>query len=298
MVRVMTLLESIILGIVEGLTEFLPVSSTGHLIIAQNLLGLAHSDAMKAFEICIQGGAILAVLGLYSNRVEEMLNGLRGRDPKGLRLVINMIVGFLPAAILGLLFNDFIKNYLFNAHTVITTWVLGGFVILAYVKIREKSGDSSSGKPLHELQWKGALGVGLLQSVAMCPGTSRSLMTMLGGLFVGLSVSAAVEFSFLLGLITLGAATVHDAVKHGAEMVETIGWEAIVAGTITAWASALIAVKWMVGYLNKHSLSIFGWYRIAAGIIMLLLVISGMVEVSQDEDPAVAAAPTVATTAP
>ncbi len=280
----MTILQSIILGIVEGLTEYLPVSSTGHLIITQYLLGLGHSDAMKAFEICIQGGAILAVLGLYRRRVGEMLQGLCGKSATGLRLLINMIVGFLPAAVLGLIFNDFIKSALFNAETVITTWVLGGFVILAYVKLREKSGKGFGGKPLEELGWKGALGVGFLQSVAMCPGTSRSLMTMLGGLFVGLSVPAAVEFSFLLGLITLGAATCHDAVKHGADMVESIGWGPIVAGTITAWASALIAVKWMVGYLNRHSLAIFGWYRIAAGIIMLLLVLNGL-EVSDEEEP-------------
>ncbi len=289
----MTILESIILGIVEGLTEYLPVSSTGHLIITQYLLGLAHSDAMKAFEICIQGGAILAVLGLYRRRVGEMLQGVCGRSPQGLRLLVNMVVGFLPAAVLGLIFNDFIKGYLFNAKTVSTTWVLGGAVILIYVRLREKSGKGFSGKPLEELGWRGALGVGFLQSVAMCPGTSRSLMTMLGGLFVGLSVPAAVEFSFLLGLITLGAATCHDAVKHGAEMVETIGWGPIAAGTVTAWASALIAVKWMVGYLNRHSLAIFGWYRIAAGIVMLILVLNGL-EVGDDEAapeaPAAAAA--------
>ncbi len=286
----MTILQSIILGIVEGLTEYLPVSSTGHLIITQYLLGLGHSDAMKAFEICIQGGAILAVLGLYRRRVGEMLQGLCGKSESGLRLMINMIVGFLPAAILGLIFNDFIKGYLFNAETVITTWVLGGFVILAYVKLREKSGKGFGGRPLEELGWKGALGVGFLQSVAMCPGTSRSLMTMLGGLFVGLSVPAAVEFSFLLGLITLGAATVHDAVKHGAEMVQTIGWGPIAAGTVTAWASAIVAVKWMVGYLTRHSLAIFGWYRIAAGIIMLLLVLNGL-EVSDEGEEHASPAP-------
>ncbi len=290
----MTILQSIILGIVEGLTEYLPVSSTGHLIITQYLLGLGETDAMKAFEICIQGGAILAVLGLYRRRVGEMLQGLCGKSASGLRLLVNMIVGFLPAAVLGLIFNDFIKGYLFNAETVITTWALGGFVILAYVRLREKSGKGFGGKPLEELGWKGALGVGFLQSVAMCPGTSRSLMTMLGGLFVGLSVPAAVEFSFLLGLITLGAATCHDAVKHGAEMVQTIGWGPLTAGTITAWASALVAVKWMVGYLNKHSLAIFGWYRIAAAIVMLLLVLNGL-EVSHDDAEPAAPAPAAAT---
>ncbi len=291
----MTILQSIILGIVEGLTEYLPVSSTGHLIITQYLLGLGHSDAMKAFEICIQGGAILAVLGLYRRRVGEMLQGLFGKNQQGFRLMVNMIVGFLPAAVLGLIFNDFIKGYLFNAETVITTWVLGGLAILLYVRMREKSGKGFGGKQLEELSWKGALGVGFMQSVAMCPGTSRSLMTMLGGLFVGLSVPAAVEFSFLLGLITLGAATVHDAVKHGEEMVQTIGWGPIAAGTVTAWASAIVAVKWMVGYLNKHSLAIFGWYRIAAGIVMLLLVLGGLQVSEEEEAPADTPAPAAAT---
>ncbi len=280
----MTILDSIILGIVEGLTEYLPVSSTGHLIITQYLLGLDHSDAMKAFEICIQGGAILAVLGLYRKRVTEMTLGLCGRSPQGRRMLINVIIGFLPAAVIGLLCGGFIKDYLFNAETVITAWALGGMAILLYVRSREKGGKGFGGRPLEQLGWRGAMGVGFLQCIAMCPGTSRSLMTMLGGLFVGLSVPAAVEFSFLLGLITLSAATCHDAWKYGGEMVSTIGWGPIIVGTIMAWASALIAVKWMVGYLNRHSLSIFGWYRLAAAAVMLLLVLNGL-EVSEADAP-------------
>ncbi len=272
----MTIFDSIILGIVEGLTEYLPVSSTGHLIITQYLLGIEHSNAMKAFEICIQGGAILAVLGLYRKRVGGMLQGLRGRDPQGLRLLINVIVAFLPAAIIGLLCGEAIKDYLFNAKTVMTTWVIGGLVILLFVHQREKAGKGVDGRPLEELGWRGALGVGILQCIAMIPGTSRSLMTMLGGLCVKLSVSAAVEFSFLLGLITLGAATCHDAYKYGNEMISTIGWGPMIAGCIMAWASALAAVKWMVGYLNRHSLAIFGWYRIAAAIVLLGLAFNGL----------------------
>ncbi len=272
----MTIFDSIILGIVEGLTEYLPVSSTGHLIITQYLLGIEHSNAMKAFEICIQGGAILAVLGLYRKRVGEMLQGIRGRSPQGLRLMVNMIVAFLPAAIIGLICGGAIKDYLFNAKTVMTTWVLGGLVILLFVRLRAKSGKGFDGRPLEKLGWRGALGVGFLQCIAMIPGTSRSLMTMLGGVFVGLSVPAAVEFSFLLGLITLGAATCHDAYKYGNEMISTIGWGPMIAGSIMAWASALFAVKWMVGYLNRHSLAIFGWYRIAAAIFLLVLALNGL----------------------
>lgn len=269
----MSILEAIILGIVEGLTEYLPVSSTGHLIIAQNLMSIPEGDAVKAFEICIQGGAILAVLGLYYRRVVFMVRGLLGKDPAGLRMFINMLVGFLPAAVVGLICGGFIKDYLFSATTVMLAWAIGGIVILLYARAREKSGRGMTGAPLEELTWRGALGVGLLQCVAMVPGTSRSLMTMLGGLCVGLSVAAAVEFSFLLGLITLGAATCHDALKYGDCMLREIGWLPMLVGTVVAWASALAAVKWMVGYLNKHSLSIFGWYRLAAAAFMLLLVL-------------------------
>ena len=278
----MSIFEAIILGIVEGLTEYLPVSSTGHLIIARYLLQLNDGDAQKAFEICIQGGAILAVLGIYFQRVKSItadtFSWLRNRKehhtlPAGMRLMLNMIIGFLPAAVIGLMLSKYIKGYLFNAPVVTTMWALGGLVILLYVRAREKSGKGFNGKKLEELSYMGALKVGFMQCIAMCPGVSRSLMTMLGGLCAGLSVSAAVEFSFLLGLITLGAATAHDAYEYGQAMINDIGWPAIIAGTITAWLSAIIAVKWMVGYLNKHSLAIFGWYRIGAAAVMLGLIL-------------------------
>lgn len=281
----MTVLQSLILGLVEGLTEYLPVSSTGHLIITQHLLGIGKSSAMDAFEICVQGGAILAVLGLYRRRVTEMLQGLLGHNPAGLRLLINMVVGFLPAAVIGLICATLIKHYLFNAATVCISWAIGGIVILLWVRSRKHSGKGFDGTPLEELSWKGALGIGFMQCIAMIPGTSRSLMTMLGGLCVGLSVPAAVEFSFLLGLITLGAATAHDALKHGSEMMTEIGWAPLLAGTVMAWASAIVAVKWMVGYLNRHSLAIFGWYRLAAAAVMLGLILCGL-QVSADDTEA------------
>lgn len=305
----MTILESLILGLVEGLTEYLPVSSTGHLIIAQYLLGLPESDAMHAFEICIQGGAILAVLGLYFRRVREMVHGLAGgvltllgrywgrarrmsqsvgQNPAGLRMMWNMLLGFIPAAVIGVICSDYIKGYLFNATTVMVMWVVGGVVILLYV--RQRRNHAGMGKELPQLTWRGALVVGLMQCIAMIPGTSRSLMTMLGGLTVGLSVAAAVEFSFLLGLITLGAATVHDAYKYGGDMVASIGWGPIIAGSVMAWFSSVIAVRWMVGYLNRHSLSLFGWYRIAAGAVMLGLILCGL-EVSHEDEPAKAPEP-------
>ncbi|MBR5522939.1 MAG: undecaprenyl-diphosphate phosphatase [Akkermansia sp.] len=289
----MTILQSIILGIVEGLTEYLPVSSTGHLIITRYMLGLGSSEALNAFDICIQSGAILAVLGLYFQRVKEIINGLLGRNKTGINLLINMFVGVLPAVVLGLACESYIKELLFNETTVTITWALGGIVILLYSRAREKSGKGFAGKPLEELTWKGALKVGLMQCIAMCPGVSRSLMTMLGGLVSGLSVSAAVEFSFLLGLVTLGGATCHDAVKHGSEMVSVIGWAPMIAGTFTAWLSSIIAVKWMVGYLNRHGLSIFGWYRLAAAVVMVFFIWHGL-RVDNTEAPATKPAPAAA----
>ena len=276
----MTILQSLILGLVEGLTEYLPVSSTGHLIITQYLLGLKESDALNAYSVCIQSGAILAVLNLYFTRVRQMWSGVWHpvQNATGFRLALNLLLGFLPAMVIGFFLAGPIKDYLFNAETVVATWALGGIAILLFVRHSRKKGNSNNqcGIGLEEMSWKQALVVGFMQCIAMCPGTSRSLMTMLGGLAAGLSMAAAVEFSFLLGLITLSAATVYDFLKFGDSMVSEIGWSAMLAGTFMSWLSAIIAVKWMVGYLKKHGLSIFGWYRIAAALVMVFLILHGL----------------------
>ncbi len=274
----MTILQSLILGLVEGLTEYLPVSSTGHLIITQYLLGLEESDALNAYSVCIQIGAILAVLNLYFARVREMWRGIWGKNPAGLKLSLNLLLGFIPAMVIGFFLAKPIKDYLFNAETVLVTWALGGIAILIFVRYSMKTGKGRrhEGISLEEMSWKQALAVGFMQCIAMCPGTSRSLMTMLGGLISGLSMAAAVEFSFLLGLITLGAATAHDFMKYGNNMVTEIGWSAMLAGTFMSWLSAIIAVKWMVSYLKKHGLSLFGWYRIAAALVMLVMILHGL----------------------
>lgn len=276
----MTLLQSIILGLVEGLTEYLPVSSTGHLIIAQYLLGLKESDALNAYSVCIQSGAILAVLNLYFARVRQMWTGVwhPRQNSTGFHLTLNLLLGFLPAMVIGFFLAKPIKDYLFNAETVLITWALGGIVILLFVRYNMKKGNGRchTGIELENMNWKQALTVGFMQCIAMCPGTSRSLMTMLGGLVAGLSMAAAVEFSFLLGLITLSAATVYDFMKFGDSMVNEIGWGAMIAGTFMSWLSAIIAVKWMVGYLKKHGLALFGWYRIGAALVMLILILNGL----------------------
>lgn len=271
----MTILQAIILGIVEGITEYLPVSSTGHLIITQFLLGMQKSTAMDAFSVCIQGGAIIAVAGIYFQRLKQMAMGILGKDPAGLRLLINIIIAFIPAVVIGLSVGHIIKAYLFNAQTVTTAWIIGGVVILVFVRWQKKTGNMKQGAPLESMTWKNALAVGLLQCLAMCPGVSRSLTTMLGGLLSGLSIAAAVEFSFLLGLLTLTGATCYDAYRYGGEMVQELGITPIIVGTVVAWISAVIAVRWLVSYLQNHSLVIFGWYRIAAGLVMLGFIFMG-----------------------
>jgi len=266
----MDLLQALVLGLVEGFTEYLPVSSTGHLLIAQRLLGITEDKAANSYAIAIQAGAIIAVLGAYRQRVVGMTQGLLGRNPEGLRLVLCLLMAFLPAAVFGLLFDARIEQYLFGIKPVIGAWIVGGVVVLATGKWVERRRDAA---PLETLALRAAVVIGLVQCLAMWPGTSRSLVTILGGLAVGLSLAAAVEFSFLLGLVTLGAATAYTLLKHGDGMVAAYGWPALLTGFIAAWASAAVAVRWMVAWLNRHGLALFAWWRFAAaGLAALLLL--------------------------
>jgi undecaprenyl-diphosphatase len=266
----MDLLQALILGLVEGITEYLPVSSTGHLLIAQRLLGIPAGDEANGYAIAIQAGAILAVLGIYRVRVAGVLNGLVGRDADGLRLAINIAAAFLPAAVLGVLFDDRIEQYLFGVKPVIAAWVVGGIAILVLGPWARRRRE---GLDLAQLPWRGAVLIGLAQSVAMWPGTSRSLVTILGGLAVGLSLAAAVEFAFLLGVVTLSAAAAYAVLKSGTGMLAAYGWQALAVGFIAAWISAALAVKWMVAWLNRHGLAVFAWWRFAAaGIAAWLLL--------------------------
>lgn len=281
----MSMVQATVLGIVEGLTEYLPVSSTGHLLLAERIMGIGDGGALSpaeqqrdkeaadAYAICIQAGAIIAVLGLYFRRVRLMLLGLLGRSQPGLQLLINMSVGFLPAAVIGLLFNSSIKTYLFGPWPVVAAWLAGGLAILAVTFRGSKNSLSQqSAVTLESLTWKMALIIGLAQCIAMWPGVSRSLVTIVGGLLVGLSMSAAVEFSFLLGVLTLGAATAYDALKHGAVMLEIFDPQSLAIGLFFAFIAAVISVKWMVAYLNNHSLAIFGYYRVALALVAAVLL--------------------------
>lgn len=288
----MTLLDAIVLGLVEGLTEYVPVSSTGHLILAAALLGLGDDAASKravdAYSVIIQGGAILAVLGLYSKRVLQMLRGLVGRDVAGRRLLVHLVIAFIPAAVLGVLLDDWIEARLFSPGPVVAALAVGGVWMLLLDRRdrrRAAQGHAPSGLTIDTMTWKHALGIGLFQVVAMWPGTSRSMMTIAGGTTLGLQRKEAAEFSFLLGLPTLGGACVYKLYKdlsHAQEtgapnMFESLGWVNVFVGIGVATVSAALAVRWLVAFLTRHGLGVFGVYRIALAVVFGVLAWRGLV---------------------
>ena len=256
------LLKALILGVVEGLTEFLPISSTGHLILAGDLLNF--NDARgKLFEIVIQSGAILAVVWEYRAKITEVVRGLP-REPAAQRFALNVLIAFMPLAIIGLLFGKVIKAHLFNAPTVAATFILGGLIIL-WAERREHSVRVQS---VDELSPLDAIKLGMAQALALIPGTSRSGATIIGGLFMGLSRRAATEFSFFLAIPTLIAATIYQLYKERALLsFDDIGmW---VVGFMAAFVSAFWAVRGLLRYISTHDFTIFAWYRIAFGIVVL-----------------------------
>ncbi len=256
------LLKALILGLVEGITEFLPVSSTGHLILAGDLLGF-NDERGKLFEIVIQSGAILAVCWEYRAKIAAVVLGLP-REPTAQRFAINIVVAFMPLAILGLLFGKTIKTYLFNAPVVATAFIVGGLIIL-WAERREHHIRIES---LDELSLLDAMKLGLAQALALIPGTSRSGATIIGGLFFGLSRRAATEFSFFLAIPTLILATIYQLYKERALLsIDDIGmW---VVGFVAAFISAFWAVRGLLRYISTHDFSIFAWYRIAFGFVVL-----------------------------
>ncbi|MHC4304133.1 MAG: undecaprenyl-diphosphate phosphatase [Planctomycetota bacterium] len=271
--------HAVILGLVEGITEYLPISSTGHLILTRNALGLDKS-ATDAFLIIIQGGAILAVLALYRKRVAQMIAGVLGRDAVGLRLAVNLFIAFLPAAILGPLLHEWIEQHLFHNNAVVGALAVGGLamIVLGPWQRRFYHGDEHaepadmhSYTDIEHLTWRRALFIGVMQCVAMWPGTSRSMVTIVGGMMAGMRPRQAAEFSFLLGLPTLGGAMVYSVAKSftGDEgnLITDLGWMPLAVGFAMAMVSAGIAVKWLVGYLNRHGLAVFGWYRLVLAVL-------------------------------
>ena len=260
-------LHAIILGLVEGLTEFLPISSTGHLLVAEKLLGLGGTDAadtaLDTYAICIQAGAILAVLVLYRSRIVELFQGLVGRSDEGRRLLIALFVAFLPAALVGVVAIDAIRSVLFGVAPVAAAWIAGGLFILWVTRQPWRRGGLLE---LEELTIRHAFLIGLAQMVALWPGVSRSLVTIIAALALGYSMRAAVEFSFLLGLLTLGVATVYEGLRSGDQLVATFGVATPVLGLVVAFVSAVVAVRWMVAWLQSRGLEVFGYYRVLIGV--------------------------------
>jgi undecaprenyl-diphosphatase len=265
------LIKALLLGLVEGFTEFLPISSTGHLILAGDLLDF-NDDRGKLFEIVIQSGAILAVVWEYRVRIASVLAGA-AHERAAQRFLLNLFVAFLPLAVLGLLFGKTIKANLFNPIVVATTFIVGGILIL-WAERREHRIRFES---VDELGVIDALKLGLAQALALIPGTSRSGATIIGGLFFGLSRKAATEFSFFLAIPTLGMATIYQLYKERHLLAfDDIGMWAV--GFVSAFVSAFLCVRWLLRYISNHDFTLFAWYRIAFGLVVLATAYTGLVD--------------------
>jgi len=262
--------KALVLGVVEGLTEFLPVSSTGHLILAADLLGF-NGEKAKTFNLAIQTGAMLAVVWEYRTKFLGVLAGL-GSDRGAQRFVANLVVAFIPAALLGLGFGSLIKAHLFAPVPVAAAFIAGAFVIL-WVERRERHARVES---VDDMTWRDALKVGFAQCFALIPGTSRSGATIIGAMLFGLSRKAATEFSFFLAVPTLVAAGAYDLYKHHAAF-SADDLEMLAVGLVSAFVSAFVCVRWLIRYVATHDFKPFAWYRIAFGAIVLVTAYTGLV---------------------
>lgn len=261
----MTLVEAIILGIVEGVTEFLPVSSTGHMIIASSLMGIAEDDFTKTFTVAIQLGAILSVLFLYWKRFFQTAG-----------FYYKLFVAFIPSAVFGFVFGDQIDSMLGNVMVVAVALVLGGFFLIFMDRFLKEETDKED----QEVDYKSALRIGLFQVIAMIPGVSRSAATIVGGMFQGLSRKSAAEFSFFLAVPTMFAATAYKMMKfyssgslmeHGAEHLHLL-----LIGNLVAFIVAILAIRSFIGIVTKYGLKVYGYYRIVVGLAIIVLVLSGV----------------------
>ena len=264
-------LYALILGFVEGLTEFLPISSTGHLILAGQLLGF-NGEKAKVFMIAIQLAAILAVVWEYRVRLRHVVTTVH-TEPASRRLALNLMAGFVPAAVLGFLFYKEIKGYLFNPLVVASALVIGGVLILW----AERRKHVISTPTVDDLNWRRALAVGFAQALAMIPGTSRSGATIIGGLFLGLSRKAAAEFSFLLAIPTMFAATAYDLYKNW-QLFDAGDIPLFAIGGVASFASALLAVRTLLKFVSRHDYTVFAWYRIVFGGVVLATAYTGLVD--------------------
>lgn len=269
----MTAPKAALIGAVEGFTEYLPVSSTGHLIVVQRLIGLGYGEARTAadtYAIAVQVGAILAVVFVYRSRIAQLASGLAGRDEVGRRLLGRLIVAILPAAVLGLLLGDTIKQHLFDPWPIVAAWIIGGLFLLWWKPPVGKIAITA-------MSARAAFVIGVAQCLALWPGVSRSLVTLVAALAVGCQMAAAVEFSFLLGLATLTAATVLDLGKDGSTLFNDYGWQTPLLGVLVAFVTATIAARWMIAYLKTRPLSGFGWYRLSVAGVTIVLLLTGTI---------------------
>ena len=272
------LIKAAIMGVVEGLTEFLPISSTGHLILAGSLLGFVDAKA-KVFDIAIQTGAIFAVILVYWQKIRDTIVALPA-ERSAQRFALNVFIGFFPAVILGLLFGKAIKAHLFTPAVVATTFIVGGFIIL-WAEKRQAGGQSAGGTAVRvhnvdDMSPLDALKVGLVQCLAMVPGTSRSGATIIGGMLLGLSRQAATDFSFFLAIPTLIGAGVYSLYKERA-LLSMADVPLFAVGLVFSFISAWLCVRWLLRFISSNSFVPFAWYRIVFGIIVLVTAYTGMV---------------------
>ena len=268
------LIKAVVMGIVEGLTEFLPISSTGHLILAGALLGF-DDDKAKVFDIAIQTGAIFAVILVYWQKIRTTLVELPTQQ-RAQQFVLNVLIAFLPAVVLGLLFGKTIKAHLFTPVVVATTFIVGGFIILWAEKRQAAGGNAVRILDADDMTWKDALKVGLVQCLAMIPGTSRSGATIIGGMLLGLSRKAATDFSFYLAIPTLIGAGVYSLYKERA-LLTMADVPLFSVGLVVSFLSAWLCVRWLLRFIATHSFVGFAWYRIAFGIVVLATAWTGTV---------------------
>jgi len=293
--------DAIVLGVVEGVTEFLPISSTGHLIIATRLLHLESEQtlvgkgghplfykkpsdknpggvpltlklAADTYNVVIQFGAIAAVALLYWAQLLSMLRGLLGRDPAGLRLLVMVMLAFIPTALIGLMAHDWINAHLFSVGAVIVAQI-GGAFLMFYAEFwrRRRAVSPPARLDFADLSPRAAVGIGALQCLAMWPGTSRSMTTIVGGYFAGLDPRRSAEFSFILGFVTLSAATIFKSYKSGAAMIQVFGWSHVLLGMLVAAVTAAVCVKFLVHWLTRHGLTVFAFYRLGLAAVLAVV---------------------------
>lgn len=299
--------DAIVLGVVEGVTEYLPISSTGHLIIANEFLGLEserpltdkagqplwykkpsakHPEgvpltvklAADTYSVVIQFGAIAAVAILYWSQMLSMLRGLVGRDPAGLRLLANLIAAFIPAGALSYVAHDWIAEHLFSVQAVIVAQVAGAGLMLWVEARRRRQSAAAATAPVEELTPRQAIGIGAWQCLALWPGTSRSMTTIVGGYFAGFAPKKAAEFSFLLGFVTLSAASLYKGYKSGPAMIQVFGWTNIVLGCLVAAVVAAVSVRFLVNWLTRHGLGVFAYYRLVIAAVLGVLLATGWLQ--------------------